>query len=98
VEKGGDLQGLCNDVAEIDPPRDCIEPIYGNGCLNSSSKIYNAPIAFWTKTFENRVPDVGGPAGRSAIWGFHPVYFNPDEVKSAIDIILFDEWKLPRKE
>jgi len=44
------------------------------------------------------VPDVGGPAGRSAIWGFHPVYFKPEEVKSAIDIILFEEWKLPRKE
>ncbi len=98
VPKGGDLQGPCNDVAELEPPRDCIEPIYGNGCLNPESKIYNAPVAFWTKTYENRVPDAGGVAARSAIWGFHPVYFKPDEVKSAVGIILFDEWKLPRKQ
>jgi hypothetical protein len=100
VPKGGDLQGLCNDVAELDPPRDCFEAIYGNGCLNTDETrgIYKAPIAFWTKTFEDRVPDAGGVAARSAIWGFHPVYFNPAEVKSALDIILFDEWQLPRNE
>ncbi|MEJ2720275.1 MAG: hypothetical protein P8181_03930, partial [bacterium] len=97
VEKGGDMTGVCNDVAELEPPRECIEPIYGNGCLNEASKIYNAPVAFWTKTYGNRVPDAGGVAAWSAVWGFHPVYFNPDQVKSAIEIILFDEWKLPRK-
>ncbi len=97
VPKGGDATGLCNDIAEINPSRDCFKPIYSNGCLNVNSSIYDAPVAFWTLVFEDRVPDAGGVAARSAIFGFHPVYFNPVEVKQAMDIILFDEWQLPRK-
>jgi hypothetical protein len=89
--------GVCNAVAELVPRRDCFKPIYGNGCFNVGSKIYNAPVAFWTTVYENRVPDAGGFAARSAVWGFHPVYFNPTEVKAALDIVLFDEWQLPRK-
>jgi hypothetical protein len=30
------------------------------------------------------------------VWGFEPIFFNPDEVKEALNLILFDEWKLPR--
>jgi len=48
--------------------------------------------------FEDRIPDAGGVPARSAVWGFHPFYFNPDEVKAALDIVLFDEWKLPKQE
>jgi hypothetical protein len=88
----------CAGVAETIPLRDCFQPIYGNGCNNTSSLIYNAPVAFWTTRFVNRVPDItDGVGARSAIWGFHPVFFNPDQVKAAIEIIVHDEWQLPRK-
>lgn len=97
VLKGGTSQGTCNEVAELVPPRDCFKPIYGNGCLNQNSKVYNAPVAFWTTRFEDQIPDAGGVGARSAVMGFHPFYFKPAEVKQAIEIILFDEWKLPRK-
>ena len=76
--------------------RSCFEPVYGNGCLDASSKIYNAPVAFWTSVYADKAT-AGGVAARSAVWGFHPVYFNPDEVSAALDIVLFDEWQLPRK-
>jgi hypothetical protein len=96
VPKGGDRTGVCNDFTETNPGRDCFKPIYANGCLDTGSAIYNAPVAFWSLTFEDRVPDAGGVAARSAVFGFHPVYFNPSEFKQALDIILFDEWQLPR--
>jgi hypothetical protein len=91
----GDMTG-CGELAELDPRRDCFQPIYGNECLNSSSVIYSAPVAYWTSVFADRVPDGGGVAARSAIWGFHPVYFNPEQAREAIGIILFDEWQLSR--
>jgi len=97
VGKGGGDTGLCNDFAEIIPGRSCFEAIYLNGCFNKNSKIYKAPVAFWTGTFKDRVPDAGGVGARSMIMGFHPVYFNPSQVQQALDIVLFDEWKLPRK-
>jgi hypothetical protein len=76
----------------------CFEPIYGHGCLNTASLVYGAPIAFWTRTFADRVPDAGGgPAAKSVVWGFEPVFFKPEQVKTALDLILFDEWQLPRK-
>jgi hypothetical protein len=76
----------------------CFEPIYGLGCLNTASLIYRAPVAFWTLTFADRVPDAGGgPAAKSAVWGFEPVFFKPEQVKTALDLILFDEWQLPRE-
>jgi hypothetical protein len=91
----------CNAVAEIVPRRDCFKPIYGNGCYNDGSsesrpksRIYNAPVAFWTTVYEDRIPDAGGIGARSAIWGFHAVYFNKLQVKAALDIVLFDEWQL----
>jgi hypothetical protein len=87
----------CSPQAELVPPRRCYEPIYKNECLNRSSVIFDAPVAFWTGQFADRAPDSGGVAARSAVWGFHPVYFNPAEVKQALEIVLFDEWQLPRK-
>lgn len=92
------FETLCSGIAETSPQRDCFQPIYGHGCLNESSAIYGAPVAFWTRTFANRVPDTaGGVAARSAVWGFAPVFFNPSQVKPAIDTIVFEEWKLPKK-
>jgi hypothetical protein len=85
----------CDGVTEFDPPRDCYQPIYGNGCTNTSSVVYNTDVAFWTSRFVNRVADVPGAVGaRSVVWGFHPVYFKPDQVKEAIGIIVHDEWQL----
>jgi hypothetical protein len=82
-------------VTETEPQRDCYQSIYANGCNNTSSLVYGADVAFWTSVFENRVADVPGAVGaRSAVWGFHPVYFNPDQVKEAIGIIVHDEWQL----
>jgi hypothetical protein len=65
----------CGGVAETIPLRDCFQPIYGNGCNNTSSIIYNESVAFWTSRFADRVADVPGAVGaRSAVWGLHPVY------------------------
>jgi len=87
----------CRGVVEfVAAPRGCIAPIYNHGCLNTSSKIYNQMIAFWSLVYENRIPDSGGIAARSAVWGFDPVFFNPSEVQGALDIILYDEWELDR--
>ena len=83
------------DFAEATPPRTCFEPMYALHCRNLSSKIYGAPVAYWTSAYEDRVP-AGGVAARSAVWGFHPVYFEPAQVKQAIAIILHNEWQLPR--
>jgi hypothetical protein len=78
--------------------RPCFEPIYGLGCLDPAEPTYNQPVAFWTSTFANRVADVpGAVAARSAVFGFPPVYFNPDEIKIGIEYILFVEWQLPRR-
>lgn len=87
----------CADVVEYVPPRSCFQPIYALQCLDQSSVIFGSTIAFWTSRFANRVPDVGGVAARSAVWGFQPVYMEPTEVKAALAVILHDEWKLPRK-
>jgi hypothetical protein len=91
------LQTSCFGLAESLPPRPCIQFIYGNGCRNTNSTIYNQPVAFWTSTHALRVPDAGGPAARSAVFGFHPVFFNPVEMQQAMRVILHDEWQLPQK-
>jgi hypothetical protein len=84
------------DVAETRVRRLCFEPIYGNGCLNTASPIYGAPIATWSGTYRDIEPILGGgPAARSAFLGFEPYYFNPEQVQGMIDVILFDEWQLP---
>lgn len=91
-------EARCAALAETDPSRarTCFEPIYTLACNDTNSVAFGSPIAFWTKVFENRIPDVGGKPARSAVFGFHPVYFKPDQVKAAIDVILFDEWGLRR--
>lgn len=87
----------CASAAETDPPRSCFQPIYGNGCNSTLSVIYNDAVAFWTSRYADRVPEAGGVAARSAVWGFHPVFFETDEVKEGLQVILHDEWALPRR-
>jgi hypothetical protein len=78
--------------------RSCFQPIYGVGCKDTSELTYGEPAAFWTTVFADRVAEVpGAVAARSAVFGFAPVFFKPEEVKPAIEYILFDEWKLQRK-
>jgi hypothetical protein len=85
----------CESVAEMTPQRECVQWIYGNGCQNTSSLVYNTPVAFWTSRFAHRVADVPGAIGaRSAVFGFAPVYFNPDQVRDAIKVVVHDEWGL----
>lgn len=80
-------------------PRPCFEPIYGLHCLDLNEKVYGDPVAFWTSTYANVVPDTpGGIAARSVVFGFSPVMFNPSEIKPGIEHVLFDEWQLPRKQ
>jgi hypothetical protein len=81
-------------------PRPCFEPIYLLGCLDTAERTYQQPVAFWSSTFANVVAeDIPNAVGaRSAVFGFPPVYFNPGEIKPAIEYILFDEWQLPRKQ
>jgi len=87
---------FCN-VAEQTPQRACFEPFYGQGCLNTASAIYNAPVAFWGGTYRDVEPEGdSGVLARSAYLGFEPYYFKPAQVKQMMDVILFDEWQLPR--
>jgi hypothetical protein len=69
--------------------------MYGLECLNESSSVFGAPVAFWSSRFAH-VASPQGVRARSAVWGFEPVYFKPDQIKQALEIILFDEWQLPR--
>jgi hypothetical protein len=78
--------------------RSCFEPIYGLECFETSEVTYGEPVAFWTTVFAHIQAEAPGtiPA-RSAVFGFPPVYFKPDQARVAIERILFDEWQLPRK-
>lgn len=80
-------------------PRPCFEPIYLLGCLDTAERTYQQPIAFWSSSYADVVADdiPGAVAARSAVFGFPPVYFNPGEIKPAIEYIIFDEWQLPRR-
>lgn len=82
------------------PPgyRTCFQPIYGVGCRDTGELTYGQPVAFWTSALADRIAEVpGAVAARSAVFGFAPVFFDPLEVKPAIEHIMFDEWKLPRR-
>ncbi|HXV14782.1 MAG TPA: hypothetical protein VEC56_11310 [Candidatus Krumholzibacteria bacterium] len=85
--------------AWVQPPRPCFEPIYLLECLDTAEATYLQPIAFWTTTYADVVSEdiPGAVAARSAVFGFPPVYFNPAQVKPAIEYIMFDEWQLPRR-
>jgi hypothetical protein len=79
-------------------PRACFQPIYGLGCLDTADTVYGQPVAFYTSAYADRVAEVAGAVGaRSVVFGFPPVYFKPAEVRPAIEEIMFNEWKLPRK-
>jgi hypothetical protein len=87
---------LCFTVP--DSPRPCFQPIYALECIDTAEPTYGAPVAFWTTAFADRVSDApGAVAARSAVFGFPPVYFEPDSVRGAIEAIVFGEWQLPRK-
>lgn len=88
----------CKKTGEIFPRRDCFKPIYSLRCRNPNSAIYGAPIAFWTTVFEDSIVGDGAVPARSAVFGFHPVFFEPSQVRKALQIILHDEWKLPRRQ
>lgn len=82
-------------VAELQLQRPCFEPIYGHGCLDEASPLFNAPVAFWSSTYADITPDEeGGVPARSVYFGVEPFYFEPSQVKEMMEIILFDEWEL----
>ncbi len=85
----------CQYVPE---PRSCFEPIYGLVSRDTTERTYMQPVAFWSSAYADVIAqDIPGAVGaRSAVFGFPPVYFNPDDVRPAIEYILFDEWQLPR--
>ncbi len=78
--------------------RPCFEPIYGNGCLDTSSLVYGAPVAGWSTVYADVVPEIppDGRAARSAFLGFEPFFFQPDQARALIDRILRDEWGLAK--
>lgn len=79
-------------------PRDCFQPIYGLECLETNEIQYGDPVAFWSSVYADRVADAPGAiAARSAVMGFPPVYFKPDQAKGAVEAIIFNEWQLPKK-
>lgn len=87
------------DLCEWTPrnTRDCFEPIYGLHCLDPNEATYGQPVGFWTSVFGDKVADApDAVAARSAVFGFSPVLFNPDEVKPAVEYIIYEEWQLPR--
>jgi hypothetical protein len=93
-QRGSGKPGSCPHVA---PPRACFQSIYGLGCLDTTEPVYNQPIAFWTSAYAHRVADVpGAVAARSIVFGFQPVVVNPAQFQVVMDVILFDEWQLPR--
>jgi len=75
----------------------CFEPIFGLECIDLFEPVFNQPVAFWTTVFADKIAEAPGsiPA-RSAVFGFPPVMFSPGQSKTAIEYILFDEWRLPR--
>jgi hypothetical protein len=83
----------------VPAPRPCFEPIYGLVCRDTGERTYLQPVAFWTSVYADVVAqDIpGAVAARSAVFGFPPVYFNPGQMKPAIEHIMFDEWQLPRR-
>lgn len=87
----------CN-AAEIKALRSCFQPLYGHACLNTASPLYNAPVMFRSTRYADIVPEGpdDGIMAPSFYMGVEPFYFKPDQVKEMIDIILFDEWMLPR--
>ncbi len=90
------FKDLCPRVPRT--ARACFQPIYGLECLNTSQPTYHQPVAFWTSAYADRVANVpGAVAARSCAFGFAPVFMNPGQFKQAMDVIMFDEWKLPRK-
>jgi hypothetical protein len=75
----------------------CFEPIYGMGCLDEDSPTYMAPVAYWSSAYADVLPDVeDGIQARSAFFGFEPYYFDPKQAAEMFEIILFEEWQLPR--
>ena len=82
----------------LSTPRDCFEPVYGHVCIDTRSPIYDAPVAFWSSRYADIVPQAppDGIAARSFYMGVEPFYFKPIQVKEMMNIILFDEWQLPR--
>jgi hypothetical protein len=87
---------LCGRYAELIPRRNCFRPIYALECYDRTSPVLDAPIAYWLTRFARRAnPD--GVAARSVVWGFTPVYLKPAQVREALNIIMFKEWKFARK-
>jgi hypothetical protein len=89
------FDNLCRWVPS---PRDCFEPVYGLDCIYTEEPTYMQPVGFWTLTHADVTADVPGaiPA-RSIVFGFQPVLFDTTATRGAIEHVLFDEWKLPRK-
>jgi hypothetical protein len=76
--------------------RDCFQPIYGLECLDTAEPTYGQPVAFYTSVFEDKVAGATGAVGaRSVVFGFPPVLFKPDQIRGAIERVLFTEWQLP---
>jgi hypothetical protein len=88
--------GAC---AFVPAPRPCFEPIFGLVCFDTAEPTYQQPMAFWAGAYAHVVAEdiPGAVAARSAVFGFPPVYFNPSEIKPALETIFFDEWQLPRQ-
>ena len=80
-------------------PRDCFQPIYGLECIDTGEPTYGQPVAFYTSVFEDKVAGAAGAVGaKSVVFGFPPVLFKPEEIRGAIEHVLFTDWQLPVKQ
>jgi len=87
---------LCPSVQRS---RDCFSGIYGLDCFYTAENTYGQPIAFWTRTYENRVAEgvPGAVPAPSVVFGFPPVMCNPADAKVAMEHIFFTVWQLTRR-
>jgi hypothetical protein len=85
----------CRAITYINEPRECIEFMFKQKTGNPLSVVNEAPVGIWTKTFARVMPPVGMPA-RSVLWGFEPYFLEEIPINEALQLILFEEWKLQK--
>jgi hypothetical protein len=91
-------QYFFDDCLYTQASRDCFEPVYGLECLYTAEPTFMQPVAFWTSTHANVLAEAPGAVmARSILIGFQPVLCDTTAVRTALEHVFFDEWRLPRR-
>ena len=87
-----------DDCRYIQGPRNCFEPVYGLECFYTAEPTFMQPVAFWTSTYAHVQAEAPGAVpARSILIGFQPVLCDTNAIRTALEHVFFDEWRLPRK-